>query len=283
MERKLWNALYPFVMNSVKAISTRHVRFPHEVIVMVFFWAQLHDRPIHWAVQAENWPQDLRPTRLPSASTMSRRVKRPAMTQALQQLSDQLRAVQSLATYLACVDAKPLQVGGFSKDPDARWGYATRSKAKGYKLIAIVSGGVMPLAWDLFPMNISEAKAAEKLLTQVALPGGYLLADSAYDINHFYTRCEAHGVQLVAPRKRPQAGLGHRPHAASRLRAIELLGTRFGQDLYRARSDIEQKFGQLTNHATGLKPLPNWVRRHARVHRYVHSKLILNALRTLIA
>lgn len=281
MERKLWNALYPFILVSVKAILPGHVRIPHEVIVMVYFWAQLHDRPINWAVKAENWPDDLRLGRLPSEATMSRRLRRPELARILEQISQHLRTLQAAPTYMAAIDAKPLCVGGFSKDPDARWGYATRRKAKGYKMIALVAGGVMPLAWGLFPMNISEAKAAEQLLPQAAFSGGYLLADSAYDINHLYTTCESYGVQLVAPRKRPKAGLGHRQHATSRLRSIDLFKTRFGQDLYRARSDIEQKFGQLTNHAVGLKPLPNWVRRYGRVHRYVHSKLILNALRTL--
>lgn len=281
MERKLWARLYPLILESVKVISATKVRIPHEIIAMVFFWAQLHDRPINWAVCAENWPDDLRPVQLPSAATMSRRVKRPQMQAILDQLCVHVRSLQAEPTLVCCIDAKPLYVGGFSKDPDARWGFATRSKAKGYKLIALVSSGAMPLAFGVFPMNVSEAKAAEKLLDQAGCAGGYLLADSAYDINHLFATCETHGLQLLAPRKRPTAGLGHRKHAPSRLRSIELFPTPFGQALYHGRNGIEQKFAQLTNHALGLKPLPNWVRRHGRVHRYVQSKLIINALRTL--
>jgi hypothetical protein len=45
------------------------------VLVAVLLWAALHDRPVSWACQPRHWSTTtLRPPRLPSAATMSRRI-----------------------------------------------------------------------------------------------------------------------------------------------------------------------------------------------------------------
>src|SRR5262249_50726874 len=107
----------------------------------------------------------------------------------------------------------------------------------------------------------------------------YLLGDKVYDINKLYDAAHAVGHQLLADRKRPHAGLGHRRHSPARLASIALLQTPAGRQLYRLRTAIERHFGGLTNFGGGLAPLPNWVRRMSRVHQWVHAKLIINALR----
>lgn len=40
-------------------------------VLLVVLWAALHDRPIMWACQGENWSERVRPPRLPHASTVS--------------------------------------------------------------------------------------------------------------------------------------------------------------------------------------------------------------------
>ena len=60
-------------------------------------------------------------------------------------------------------------------------------------------------------------------------------------------------------------------------RSIELLRQEFGQALYAFREQVERNFGWLTNHAAGLAPLPNWVRRIHRVRLWVQAKLIIHA------
>jgi hypothetical protein len=53
------------------------------VVLAVYFWSVIHDRPVCWACQHEHWPRELLPRgRLPSQSTVSRRL-RQASTQAL--------------------------------------------------------------------------------------------------------------------------------------------------------------------------------------------------------
>ena len=108
--------------------------------------------------------------------------------------------------------------------------------------------------------------------------GGYILGDKQYDSNPLHDVALHCGFQVVAQRKRPLGGLGHRRHSPGRLRSIALLQNDFGKALYRCRADIERQFGWLTNHAAGLSPLPNWVRRLSRVQSWVQAKLIIHGL-----
>src|SRR5207237_6385564 len=63
------------------------------------------------------------------------------------------------------VDSKPLVVGGFSKDRDARRGYATGGKARGYKLFCCwAKRGVVPEAVVLGPLSESDQAGAMHLI-----------------------------------------------------------------------------------------------------------------------
>ena len=46
------------------------------LVVRVYLWAALHDRPASWACDAKNWQRSTRPRVLPDQSTMSRRTRR---------------------------------------------------------------------------------------------------------------------------------------------------------------------------------------------------------------
>lgn len=273
MERELWATLYALA----RRLEPREARgiFPASCIVSVFLWAVIHDRPVSWACDARNWPAQPH-RRLPSQATMSRRLRSPAV----QQLLDKLLAVllERDSSWVKVVDAKPLPVGGHSKDPDARWGRGVGNFIKGYKFYAIWSRGPLPLAWDVAAASTSEQRMAEVLIPTLS-GGGYLLGDKLYDINKLYDAAGRTGHQLVAPRKRPNTGLGHRRHSPYRLHGIDLLQTPFGQALYAQRNQIEQRFAQLTNFAGGLAPLPNWVRRLPRVKQWLKAKLLIHAAR----
>jgi len=188
------------------------------------------------------------------------------------------------AGLLKLIDAKPLPVGSMSKDPDARWGQAGQAKAKGYKLFALWGVGPMPLAWSVGPMNADEGHRARGLLPQLQ-GGGYVLGDSAFDENALYELAGAHHHQLVAPRKRPGAGLGHRRHSPWRLRSIALLEgvagwgrSPFARQLYGCRTAVERRFSQVCSYGGGLGPLPAWVRRSHRVTLWVQAKLVIRAM-----
>ena len=186
-------------------------------------------------------------------------------------------ATDPLGGLVFVIDGKPLLVGSHSKDPDAKWGHVRRGWAQGYKLHTLYGRGPLPLQWEVVALNEAEPEVAARLIPALGAGGGYLLGDSAYDSNPLHDATLATGRQLIAQRKRPKAGLGHRRHSPGRLRSIELLQGKFGQELYALRERIERQYGWLTNHGAGLAPLPNWVRRSHRVRLWVQAKLLIHA------
>lgn len=279
MEDQLYKQLYQLVMQLASVWGKRpHVQFTDAWILLVFLWAALHDRPRCWACEPRNWPTSLLADRpLPSPGCLCQRMRQMSlqlffdavMTQAREQLPNHL---------IKCIDGKPLIVGGFSKDRDAKRGYAVGGKAKGYKLFAIYDGAAID-AWRIGSMNQSEPVVARKLLTHLPHPQahGYLLGDSQYDSNQLHAITTELGMQLVTRRKKPRTPVGHRNQQTSRLRSIELVegdGV-FGRELYACRESIEQRFGQAGNLGCGLGPLPNWVRRPRRVAMWIAAKQLI--------
>ena len=278
------------------------MRYGDAWVLGVFFWAVVHDRPVCWACRAGNWPERHRWRDLPSDSTMSDRLRTVPALQLLAAVLDRLASLAPPASSLVrAVDGKPLPVGGYSKDRDARWGKAAADAwERGYKLFGVWGRGVVPDCWTLGPMDRPEPDVARReLVPALASAGaaGYLLGDALLDSNPLHEACSPRGMQLVAPRKKPGTGLGHRPHEPSRLRSIELLesplpaGPRgtggmpgagpspFGRTLYALRQNIERRLGNLCCFGGGLAPLPAWVRTPHRVARWVAAKLVINGLR----
>jgi hypothetical protein len=111
--------------------------------------------------------------------------------------------------------------------------------------------------------------------------GGYLPGDAVYDVNPLYEAAAAAGYRLAAPRRRPSAGPGHRPHGRRRLRSIAPPAGEFGRTPHGLRDDIGRRFVRLTGPAGGLGPSPAWVRRLHRARRWrrVQGELLLHALR----
>ncbi len=280
MERKLWTRLYPILVAVCQRISHPKVVFTDRWILLVYFWAVIHDLPTSWACQRINWPDDLGPAQLPSQPTMSRRLRTPHIQWALALILEQLRA-DPAARLLKCIDAKPLPVGGASKDPDVRWGQGTRALIKGYKLFALWGLGPVPLAWEVRSADRSESTEADRLIPHLG-GGGYLLGDAIYDCNRLYDLVISYEHQLIAAPKRPGKGLGHCYQSPHRLRGLELLASPFGQAVDAARDDIERDFGHLTSFGGGLTGLPSWVRRLGRVGMWVEAKLIINGVRDLL-
>jgi len=242
----------------------------------VFLWAVVHDRTTNWATDEKNWPAKLA-IYIPSQSTMSRRLRSADVLQLMDDMSGSFIIMSVLAKdWVKVVDAKPLPVGGHSKDPDARWGHGVCGFAKGYKLFAIYGEGPLPLTWRVAAMNAGETTIAKGMLPDLQ-GGGYLLGDKLYDSNPLYIAARQYNHQLVAPRKQKGKGLGHRSHDPDRIRAAELLQTQFGQALFAERGRIEQNFAHLTNFGGGLAPLPNWVRRLHRVQLWVQAKILIYA------
>lgn len=277
MERERWIELYHLALELGKSYCVG-VRYSVAVIVGVFLWAAVHDRPVSWACDAAHWPTSLRFRRLPSQSTMSRRLRSPEVKTLLAAIATVLRERDS-PDWTKAIDSKPLVVGSYSKARDARWGRVSKHGfGRGYKLHAIWDGRAVPLAWRMEPMNVHDSQAAMELLPQLT-GSGYLLADGQYDSNRLYDLAGQHAHQLVAPRRSTAKGLGHHRHSPFRIHAAELQQRPFGERLSRERSMIERSFGGLTGFGGGLAPLPSWVRRMHRVELWVQAKILINAIR----
>jgi hypothetical protein len=280
MERNLWTQLYEAVMAVHYPDPATGVSHSDRWVVLTFLWAVLHDRPRCWATDSKNWPDDLRPHRLPSESTLSRRLRSVAVGRLLNTLLAHYRG-DSRHDWVKYLDGKPLPVGDFSKDPDARWGRGPDSYFKGYRLHAVWGSAAVPLAWEVRPANAAEPTTARLLVHRLG-GQGYLVGDSAFDSNPLHEEAARRGHQVVAPPKKARgAGRGHHRQSPHRLRALALLSGPFGQALYRSRSYVERCFGNLTSFGGGLGPLPSWVRRLHRVKRWVQAKLLINAARAL--
>jgi IS5 family transposase len=279
MERELWPSLYHMLMEVSKDLRQKYVQHQPWVLVAVMLWAALHERPVSWACQRRHWSTTtLRPGRLPSASTMSRRVDSVGVGLLWRELERRLRDSDEPAL-VAFVDGKPLVVGGCSKDADAFFGRAAGHVARGYKLHAIWSTRAMPETWKVTPLNADEKALARELVGQLE-HGGYLLGDGNYDASRVYDAAAERGYQLVAPfRKAKNPGSGGHYQSPHRLRSIELMRSLFGRSLYQTRTAIERRFGHASSFGGGLAPLPAWVRGLARVRTWVWAKLIINAIR----
>jgi len=274
MEDELFKQVYHQIKQTAKNKTLKRATFSHAQILRTYFWAVIHDRPIYWACKKKNWPIYYRRHQLPTASTMSRRLRTEAIQKLLKQMEQSL--IQSVPrSTCRWIDAKPLPIGGNSKDKDSRFGFGASCIAKGYKLYAIADKNQGFVRWTIKSMNKSESKIAQELIRTLDNQG-YLIGDGQYDKNRLYDMAGRKAIQLVAPQRiRNAKGLGHRRHSLYRIRAMDLIKRPFGQSLIESRNGIERMFGNLTCFAGGLKPLPHWVRTLSRVRLWVQAKMIL--------
>ena len=285
MERERWSELSVAISDVSRAIrsSPRHT---HDIslIIRVYLWAVLHDRPVVWACHARNWWPQARPGELPSQPTMSRRMRTLMFEQFLEALGARLRG-SSAAGLLKRIDGKALAVARHTTDSDAASGRGVGGMQRGYKLHAIWGSRPMPEVFEIWPMNADERTVAKRLIPRLE-GGGYLLGDNNFDTNDLFDFTPAHNHRLIAPR-RPSyqyRTLAHTYQSPHRKRCIEMLEPGpgrpclFGQALAAQRRQIERDFANLTSFGGGLT-LPPFVRRLRRVRHWVHAKLLINAAR----
>ena len=276
-------------------------QFGDHVIARVYAWAVGHDRPVSWACDPDHWPDDHDLAgALPSQPTMSRRLRSVGVLQLLERVHAWLADRCAPGGPLKQIDSKPLVVGNYSKDPDARRGRAAGEMARGYKLHAIrcgcggCCGGGALRHWTLAAMNVNDQVPARALLARLAgdpldAGWGYVAGDNQYDANPVHAAAAAANHQLVAPPRAANAEVRDtRRNCAARLRSLELcanplaacgLGPSFGLDVLRERKGIERTFGHLA--MLGLFAPPPWVRRPHRVATWVVVKRCLQMVRLL--
>ena len=169
-EQDRWKRIYRQV--SEAAGIDHNSRHTHSdcLIVGVLLWSAMNDRPVYWGCARLHWPGPIRPRALPSQACMSRRLRTASVAAVLERTYGQMRG-QLPSGMLKYIDAKPLPVGGCTKDSDALYGRAASGKAKGYKLFALhdAAAGVAD-QWLLGAMNWSEQKVADLLLERLQGP-----------------------------------------------------------------------------------------------------------------
>ena len=280
------HGLFRHIRRALRGLGRRHRSgrdtFTDATILEVYLWAALHDRPVCWACDARHWPPGTRRGTLPSASTISRRMRTASIRTMLERLRRRCSGMGA-PSLVAVVDGKALVIGPHSHDRQSGYGRAVNGLGRGYKLHAIVDALGRLLSWRLAPMQADESSMARRMLGD--LEGvAYLLGDSSYDKNHLYDAALGHGIELRAPRRCDRRGrpLGHRKHSAARVRSrdtLEVADHAFGRDLMRHRWAVERYFGALCASPGGLGHLPAWARGYRRVRNWVAAKLTIHAAR----
>jgi len=289
MELERWAELSAAV-SSVAVGWRRRPKDTHctALVVRVYLWAALFDRPVSWACKAKNWKPSTRPEVLPDQSTMSRRTRRDDFMAFLGAVGRRLNGRVMLPGLVGVkvVDGKPMELPNHTTDRDAAWGRGVGRLSVGYKLHAVWSENPMPDAFAITALDVCEKRMAARMVRRLC-GSGYLLGDAHYDASWLFDYCHHHGYQLVCPRAKPGTGLGHHYVSPHRLRAINMLESPaavnpFGPDLYDTRTDAERDFSGMVCSGGGLAALPPWVRRIWRVRNWVMSKLLINAARIRI-
>jgi hypothetical protein len=282
MERDLWRS----IVASIRRLPRRRPRgavYTNRQIVAVQLWAALHDRPTSWACRRDSWPPSAWRRTLPDQSTMSRRLREPAIRDDLDTIRRDLeRALPAGHRLLA--DGKALPLSDRSRDPDAATGWASSGFEHGYKLHAVIDDRHRVVGWALRPMNDAECTVARGIIGRAEIPGSTrtMLADAGFDSVPLYEACAARGVRLTARRRKPGRGFADRGRHPDRVRAARLLEGRSDltrRAFARARWSVERFFARLTVAGTGLGELPPWVRGLRRVELWVAAKLVVNAAR----
>ena len=279
MERELYRQLYRIVWAMGQGFRCPRAQHSTWRIVMVYFWAVLHDRPVSWATQVGHWPQRGVHNPLPSNATLSRRLRHPLTAALVQAVALHVLELLGYDPSVLFLDGKPLPVGGLGGDPDTTVGYGAGKRCRGYKLHAICDKNGVPVVWTVRTMRDPEWQVAGELVQQLPAQSGYLVADGHYDKNPLYDQAGQCGRQLVATRHRGRS-TGHRRQSPYRMKALGM-DAPLRRQLLARRSTIDRMFGHLCATGGGLAPLPAWVRRQHRVQLWVQAKIILYCLRML--
>lgn len=259
----------------------KRLQYSDAFLAALLLWSVLRRKPRSWACDPRNAPRVLAHCPLPSPACFSRRLRDPQFIAFWQQLLQHLIELENNALcLLACylIDAKPLPVNRYSKDKQAKFGWAINGLAKGYKLFLLADTRGCIVAYQVHAMNTAEQTVALDLIQATDRPG-YALADSVYDTQAFYDAAAARQVQLIAPRKQPGGNVAERAANSARLRGISMLETPlprlFGPTLYEQRTQIERIFSRLGSSQVGLDSLPPWVRTLARVRLWIDAMILI--------
>lgn len=284
MDRAQWADLSKRIRQAVKAVGpTPRAQYSDALILLIYCWEVANDRPLCWGCKRENYGGIFRPRALPSVSQFCRRVKTSRFQAMLQHLHDQLTN-DSRLSQVNFLDGKPLPVGNYSRDPEARNGFGAGQFMRGYKLHVLVSDDRRIASWSVMPMNAHEMNVARVIIDQLPhVPrGSMIMADGNYDSHVLHKDIFRRNAWLwLKPR-----GMAEHPVTLRQMGPARRELLRAWRDdpagserLNDYRVHVEGTFSNLTCYSGGLGPLPAFVRRLERVRRWVGAKIILYHVR----
>lgn len=278
MDTKIWKLICRAIRSADRIISRvgRKPRYTDQQIVKMYLWSVAHDRPLCWACERSHYNNMYRPKQLPSISQFCRRVKTQRIKQMLEAVSSYFIHHRTPAG-VAFLDGKPLVVSEYSKDPDAKIGYADGRMRRGYKLHGFVTQDGWITGFQTHSLNVGEPNTARSLLDMVT-PGTLVLADGNYDSGPLYQAVADRGsILLTRLRSTKRSEKQLKQVCPSRHAAIILWQdcAELCEQTMKLRDEVERIFGALTSFGGGLAPLPAWVRRLPRVRRWITAKIII--------
>lgn len=279
MDRSTWTVLMLASRVAVRRLprTRRRAMYSDLLVLRMWLWAVMHDRPLSWACRRESYGSSFRPRTLPSVSRFSRRLRTMRFLRS-RVLLHRVLVAHGRGDALSFLDGKALAVGECTTDPDARDGVVTTGRfRKGYKLHARATKAGIIEEYRVTSLNEGEARIARKLVCGVPA-GGVVLADANYDARKLYAAIERRRAWFLAPPKgRATAESTLRRMPESRRQAVMLWQHRrpLAERAMSVRQGIERVFAHLCGFGGGLGPLPAWVRRLGRVRLWLDAKIAI--------
>jgi hypothetical protein len=285
MDAKIWKLICRAIRSADRRIprNGRRPKYTDQQIVKMYLWSAGHDRPLCWACNRNHYATIYRPRQLPSISQFCRRVKMSRIQQLLESVDSYFLRHQTPAE-VAFFDGKPLVVSEYSKDPDAKIGYAEGRMRRGYKLHGFVTQDGWIAGFAIHSLNVGEPNTARSLLDAI-IPGTLVLADGNYDSGPLYQAiADRQSLLLTRLRSTARSEKQMKRMCPARRAAVILWEdyTDVCEETMKTRDEVERIFGALTCFGGGLAPLPAWVRRLPRVRRWVTAKIIIYHARLFI-
>lgn len=202
MQRELWR----LIRESLRRLPRRRLRnavYTDAEVLAVLLWAALHQRPVSWGVKRSSWPPQAWRRRLPDQSTMSRRLRDPAVPGLMRELAARIQQRLPPGRVLM-TDGKAFMLENRTGDRDAANGRGSGRMARGYKLHVITDDRHRLYAWTILPLNHAEQPQTRALLGQLRgerRPGRrLLLGDAGYNSNSLFAAAREAGLRLTEAR-----------------------------------------------------------------------------------
>jgi hypothetical protein len=285
MDTKIWKLICKAIRSADHRIprTGRKPKFTDQQIIKIYLWSVAHDRPLCWACNRHHYATMYRPKQLPSISQFCRRLKTSRIQQLLEVVSSYLSRYKKSAG-VAFFDGKPMVVSEYTKDPDAKIGYADGRMRHGYKLHGFVTQDGWISAFTVHPLNEGEPNTARQFIDAI-IPGTLILADGNYDSGPLYQAVADHKSMLLTRlRNKSRSERQMKQMCPARQAAVILWedNAQVCEETMKTRDGVERIFGALTSFGGGLAPLPSWVRRLPRVRRWVTGKIIIYHARLML-